>query len=232
MISTAPVLTDAGRIEWRRRVAQEYAVCALAQDFARRLTQVGAPATLIEQALVMALDELEHAVLARQVLDSAGDDEPVAFDRAAYIWPQDGHPIAELTMVAVANLCLGETLAVRISHGLRDNATHGAALAALDRVVSDEPRHAALGWCTLDWLLDHPECDVVRNAISDHLGMWVSGYREAFTAEAAADHLRALTASDLAWGLATPQYHQDILERTVIRDWAPRLARRGIDLPA
>lgn len=220
-------MTPSALLEWRRRVAQEYAVCSLAQDFSRRLTQVGAPASLIEGALLMALDELEHAVLAQEVAEELGSAEPVSFDQDSFKVYRSDDPVVDLTFVAVSNLCLGETLAVRVSHGLRNNATVAVARAALDRVVSDEPRHAALGWQTLDWVLNGPESSTAQEAVSNNLETWISDYRDAFAGAIPEPHLRDLGSADLAWGLATTDFHRRAFETTLAHDWAPRLARRG-----
>lgn len=208
-------------------MAQEYAVCALAQDFARRLTQVGAPASLIEGGLLMALDELEHAVLAQEAAEAAGAAGLVDFDPDAFRLYRSEDPITDLTMMATCNLALGETLAVRVSHGLRENARVPVAVAALERVVSDEPRHAALGWQTLDWLLEHTREEDVRGTISTHLETWVSDYQAGFVGDRPEPHLVGLADEDLAWGLATLEFHRDSFERTLSSDWVPRLARRG-----
>lgn len=206
-------------------------MCAMAQDFSRRLTWIGAPASLIEGALVMALDELEHGVAAQEVLESTGSSELVNFDPASFKLYRSDDPTVDLALMAVSNLCLGETLAVRVSRGLRDNAVVGSAALALDRVVTDEPRHAALGWQTLDWLLGGPEEEKVRRTITDHLPSWICDYRQAFAGVEVEPHLRNLRSQDLEWGLASPEFHREAFERTLVRDWAPRLARRGIDLP-
>lgn len=218
------------RLEWPRRVAAEYAVCLLAEDFAQRLTRFGAPAELVQGALQMALDELEHARLARQVCDEAGVRGPVAFDLDTYGVDAAPDPACHIAAVAVPNLCLGETLALRIVHRLRANATVGVARGALDRVVADEPRHAALGWTTLDWLLDLPDGRGVRESIERELPRWAAALRGSYAGAYVEPHLAALGPADTAWGLASPELHRAVFEETVERDWAPRLARRGFAL--
>ena len=119
---------------------------------------------------------------------------------------------------------------MRIAHQLHANATAPPACAALDRVVRDEPRHAALGWETLDWLLDTPTEAAVRDAIEQSLPVWVAGLRDSFAGPQVEPHLLNVLPHDLAWGLATPQTQRAIFEETLERDWLPRLARRDLQL--
>jgi hypothetical protein len=131
----------------------------------------------------------------------------------------------------VPNLCLGETLALRIVHHLRGNAIEPRARAALDRVVRDEPRHAALGWETLDWLLDSPSEDAVRQNIETELPTWIMSLRDSFAGPNVEPHLLDLAPDDFDWGLASPDTHRAIFEQTLEKDWQPRLSRRGFQLP-
>ena len=218
-------------VEWGRRVAAEYAVCLLAQDFAQRLTMFAAPPDLIEAALQMALDELEHARLAQRVCEAAGGEPVVTFDPAAFAVGRSSLPAVHIAVVAVPNLCLGETLALRIVHELRNNATVPLARAALDRVVRDEPRHAALGWETLDWLLGTPTEAVVREAIENELPAWLATFRDSFAGPQVEPHLLRLAPDDLDWGSASAETQQAIFEETIERDWRARLARRGFRMP-
>ena len=141
----------------RVRVATEYAVSAFAQDLALRFTMFGAPSTFIEQALQMALDELAHATDAAAVAAKAG-----ARPEHRYSIPTcsstnaSSIPRSTSRSRSCPSLCLGEVLALRIVHHERAGAREPVVVAALDRIVRDEPRHAALGWQTLDWLLASP----------------------------------------------------------------------------
>ena len=222
--------TDAVRTEWQARVAAEYAVCAVAQELARRLTLFGSPPELIEQALTMALDELAHARLAAEVCAASGAQGAVIFDPDEFAVETAEHPAVNIAVAAVPSLCLGETLALRLIHHLRDNARVDAARRALDRVVADEPRHAALGWETLDWLLDGPDAEVVRDAVEHALPRWVDTLRGSFAGPVPEPHLGSLGDGDLLWGLAPVGDYRAVFEETVERDWKPRLARRGFHL--
>ena len=225
---TTPV-SEAVCVEWARRVAAEYAVCVMAQDVAQRLTLIAAPPDLIEGALRMALD----AAGTRTPRTSAVRRDRVDGScrvRKAYVFDTSPEPAVHVAAIAVPNLCLGETLALRIVHRLRRNAEAPAARAALDRVVADEPRHVALGWETLDWLLELPAGESVRRAVERDLPGWVATLRDSFAGPCPQPHLAGLTPEDIAWGLASPDVQREIFEEVVEQDWKPRLGRRGFCL--
>jgi hypothetical protein len=223
--------SEAVQTEWARRVAAEFGVSLVAQDLAQRLTLFGAPVELIEDALTMAIDELQHARLARLVCDAAGVQGPVVFDPTAYESDRAVDPAVHIAVLTVPNLCLGETLAIRIVHRLRENANTQESCVALDRVLADEPRHAALGWQIVDWLLDTPSGPAVRDAIHSELARWTSILEAGFAGPELEPHLEQLTEDDLAWGLAKPDDYRTIFHKVVANDWTPRLRRRQL-LPA
>jgi len=222
--------SEAARIDWPRRVATEYAVSAFAQDLALRLTMFGAPATFIEQALHMALDELAHATDAAAVSAAAGATTTPVFDPATFAYEREADPAFDIAVAVVPSLCLGEVLALRIIHHERAGAREPVVVAALDRVVHDEPRHAALGWQALDWLLDSPRGADVHAYVARRLPAWVEQLRRDYAGEAPLPHLAAVTDEDRAWGIAPVGEIHDIFHTTVERDWLPRLARRGFAL--
>ena len=231
-MSATIVASDAVQIEWQRRVPAEYAVSALAQDLALRLTMFGAPSTLIEQALTMALDELAHAADAASVAAAAGATGTPVFDPAAFAFESDDDPVFNILVAVVPSLCLGETLALRIVHHMRDVARVPAARVALDRIVRDEPRHAALGWQILDWLLDTEYEERVHLFVGRELPRWTESLRRSFAGEHAAPHLAGITEADREWGLAYVDDVREIFAVTVVRDWEPRLGRRGFTAAA
>ena len=181
----------------------------------------------------MALDELEHARLARDVSQFAGAPAQVVLDPAMLVFEASTDVVESIAVLIVPSLCLGEILAVRLTHELRANARVPAAQGALDRVLADEPRHAALGWETLDWLLSLPRADTTRRWLEMRLPGWVASIQDSFVAARAETHLRQLADEDLVWGLVHPARQEAIVAETLERDWRPRLARRGftIDCP-
>ena len=220
--------SDAVRIDWQRRVAAEYAVSAFAQDLALRLTMFGAPADLIEQTLTMALDELAHATGAAEVAAKAGATGSSVFDPSDYLYETDADPALHIVVAAMPSLCLGETLALRIVRHMHAGARVPVARAALDRVVRDEPRHAALGWEMLDWLLDSSHGSAVRACVERELPRWSEQLHAGFAGEHPEPHLLDLTDDDRAWGLTPVDEVRTNYATTVERAWLPRLHRRGL----
>ncbi len=220
-------MSSAAAVEWQRRVAAEYAICWLSQEVAQRLTLIGAPPELIHDALVMALDELEHARLAATVAAALGVRQPSVFDPDAFIVEQAPTAAANLAVVIVPSLCLGETLAIRLNQLQYGKAEHVEARQALARAAADEPRHAALGWAILDLLLDNDPTGEARPTIAQRLPRWIASLRAMFDAEHALPHLTELAPADVAWGLADPEESEAAMTRVAEQAWQPRLARRG-----
>lgn len=213
-------------MEWERRVTSEYAVCELAQEFARRLTLSGAPPHLISSSLQMAIDELEHAKLAAAVSYAVGNTSPPTYQALGLATPLTPDLSWMIADIAVPNLCLGETLATRINRVYQRNATVPIAREALNRVCRDEPRHASLGWQTLDWLLQGPDEPAIRRDLNHRLGYWITDLTTSFVGSEAMPHLRTITTADRQWGLEEPAALRGVI-KTVHQDWRQRLGRRG-----
>ena len=98
--------------------------------------------------------------------------------------------------------------------------------------MRDEPRHAALGWQTLDWVLDSVHRERLHAFVAPELSRWTGSLRGSFAGEHAAAHLVGITEADREWGLAYVDDVREVLATTVVRDWGPCLARRGFTLAA
>ncbi len=221
------VSSERVRQEWRARIAAEYTSAAITQHLVLWLIQAGAPPDLIEAGLAIVGDELAHSRLSHDVYRAAGGDQPPALDRDALGLQRTGALEADILRVAVRVFCLGETVAVPLFQHLREATTEPVARVALDRILRDEVRHRDFGWDLLDWLLVDPA--LVTAALPAMLAELDASYGAGNPIVAADDG--ELTSLDRAWGLAPPRDYAAILERTCVRDFAPRFAARGIAFP-
>ena len=153
---------------------------------------------------------------------TAGGAAVTAVDPALIALPEPSDVLTTLITDTVMRFCLAETLAVRLFRLLHDTACAEPARAVLGQVVADEPRHAALGWTTLDWLLaayGDPTRSIVHRIRDDA----IAALGRAHSAPA-----QPLTRTEREWGLVCPSEYTREFETTVTRDFLPRFARRGL----
>ena len=216
--------------EWRRRAAGEYASAAIAAEFAWWLARAGAPPALFAGAQRVALDELDHAKLAQDVVRELGHDPDIDVATSAMKLPEiDDDLIASIAEAAVRTYALSETLAIALFRLLRGSATAPAAIAFLDRTLRDEPIHAALGWQVLDWLLQRPEVVTlrprIRTAAADGLAALARLYGVGCTHDPAPE-------ASLQWGVAGHAEFGPVVAACARREVVRRFDIIGIDMRA
>ncbi len=106
---------------------------------------------------------------------------------------------------------------------MRGSTSHAPLSIAAPRVLADEPRHAALGWQIVDWLLDTPSGAIVRDTIKSELARWTAILEAGFAGPELEPHFEQLAEDDLAWGLATPDDYSTIFHEVAAQrlDAAP-----------
>ena len=137
---------------WLHAAQMEHASIASFGQFALQLLALGAPAELVEQAHVAALDEIEHARICFALASAYGGRRvgPGLLDAAT------GGFCSEWTAVVCANVeegCVGETLSALEAQEAARGATDPAVQAALHAIAFDEEQHAQLGWSVWGWSL-------------------------------------------------------------------------------
>ena len=139
---------------WAARVHAEYRSAALVQQLGHEWLVAGASPDLVRDAHQVVQDELVHADDAAQVLRAAGGPlEPMVEADLCLPWTTLGHRHRAL-VGGLELLALNESLAVPLFARMRQRTTQPDATAALQRICSDEPRHAALGWTFLAWAIE------------------------------------------------------------------------------
>ncbi len=210
----------------------EYRSAAFAHHLTLWMIQVGLSPDLILDGLRIVKDELSHAELSHRVFVAAGGmaSPPIARESLELRRTKGESLERAITRTCVHTFCLGETVAVPLFKALRDECSVPVARRALDRVLRDEVRHRDFGWSLLEALLELPMASDVRGWVAEDLPVGFAAVRRAYTAEAAAgEALTELGEADRRWGLISPGSYAAIVERTVERDWVPRLRKLGID---
>ena len=213
--------------EWRNRVMAEYTSAALTAQVLHWMIQSAMPDELLNTALRIVRDELDHAALCHEcLLALGGSDLPAVVDASTLAAPpaEEG-VLASLADSVLRNFCLGETFAVPLFAAMREGASHPAARRVLDRVLRDEAVHRAFGWAALDALLARePEALRARAAVK------VPRYLRAFhAAYAHAPTDSEITDEEVAAGLLSRAGYAEVHISTVETEILPRFARRGIN---
>jgi hypothetical protein len=163
--STAPADLR-GRIAdgWAEAGCDEHASVAAFARFILELLAVGAPSDLVADATRAQADEVVHARMCFEVASRIGDDAygPGPLDIRGAL--RDFDP-RRVLLDAVREGCIGETIAAAQAATARDLAQDAEIKAVLDRIATDESRHAALSWQFVRWMLErYPEwrVDVVN----------------------------------------------------------------------
>jgi hypothetical protein len=130
----------------------EHASIAAFARFALHLLALGAPPDLVLLSQQAMADEIEHTRLAFS-LASAYAGAEIGPDALAIDGSLDGFTVAEILATLVREGCIGETVAALEAMEALDDVRDPAVRSVLERVASDELRHAELAWRTLSWLV-------------------------------------------------------------------------------
>lgn len=138
---------------WLDAALDEHASIAAFSRFSLHLLAVGAPPELLAGAHQAALDELGHAQLC---FDIAGAYAGAPTSPGPLPLPPDllgPLDLASIAAAAVAEGCVGETIAAQEARALAGLAGPAVIRAALLRIADEEQQHAALSWRFAGWAL-------------------------------------------------------------------------------
>ncbi len=156
--TTSVPMPAAARAGWLTDAQLEHASVAAFSRFSLELLAIGAPAAFVEDAHRAALDEIEHARLCFALASAAG--EPRGPGALSLRELPLRHEIADVVRAAAEECCCGETFAALVARRALAGCTHAGARRALQRIVTDEARHAELGWRFVAWAVAHFGADV------------------------------------------------------------------------
>lgn len=142
---------------WSEVGLHEHASVSAFSRVVMQLMALGAPSTLIEDAVRAMHDEIEHARLAFSLASAFAGHTLSAGPLPADGLVIDCSPERVLWDTLVEG-CVCETIAAAQAHAGAEQAREPHARAALEQIAEDESRHALLAWATVRWLLtQHPE---------------------------------------------------------------------------
>lgn len=162
----AQVLADA----WLADGQMEHASIASFSRFALDLLALGAPPQLLADAQRAALDEIEHArrcfSIASRLAQKALGPGSLSVDAL------NVHSLNDAVRAAIAEGCVGETLAAGIAREQAAVAGDAEVRSALSRIAGDELRHAELAWRFVAWAISmggDPVRQVAAASFEQHL---------------------------------------------------------------
>jgi hypothetical protein len=136
---------------WANTAAFEHASVASFARFGLQLLALGAPPALLRQTSRAAVDEVEHARLAYGLASAYGGEllGPGPLDLRGLELDGDWRDVVR---DLIEEACVGETL--NVAQALEE-AVHAdpEVRVTLERIATDELRHAHLAWQSLAWLL-------------------------------------------------------------------------------
>lgn len=151
---------------WLEDGLAEHASIAAFSRFVMQLLALGASADLVRDAHAALADEIAHAELcfglASAYLGAPLGPAPLPIDGAL----EGADDLHAVVVDAVREGCIGETLAALQAEAARDAASDPAVRVVLDRIATDEARHAVLAWRFVVWAIGQGG-DPVRAVAAD-----------------------------------------------------------------
>jgi hypothetical protein len=151
---------------WTRLALMEHASIAAFSRFTLDLLALGAPPVLIRDAQRALADEIHHAEicfgLASAYAGRPVEPGPLPIDGAVV-----EHSTAEIVTNAFIESCVGETIAAVEARTLLDYVQDAEVREALERIATDEARHAELGWRFLKWACDSLPAGILHAVRTD-----------------------------------------------------------------
>jgi hypothetical protein len=170
-------------LRWTRDAALEHASIASFARFVLDLLAVGAPAELVRGAEAAMRDEIDHAercyALASRYAGRAVGPGPLPLSGVTA-----GGPLLDVAVRALAEGCIGETIAAVLATRALEAATESDARAVLAVVARDEAAHAELAFRFVAWAAQD---EVVRAGLRAALGSALESARTADVGESSGD---------------------------------------------
>lgn len=152
--TTTPAATIARR-GWEDRAGAEYVGVMIVRRFHGLLVDLNAPHDLQDLALRMMVEESEHTRLCLAAAASLGSDGELSFELSALQQPRSSEPLdLQLLEMCAATYGVGEVVAMHLITYCLRALPPSPYRDVLQRIASDEARHARIGATLLRHLRD------------------------------------------------------------------------------
>ena len=216
--------------EWKNRVQAEYTSAAITAQVLQWMIVMAMPDSLINTAMRIVRDELDHARLSHDCyIEFGGDDAPPEIHANQLVFDSSKEGVySSFVQILIRSFCLGETFAVPLFHRMYEGVSHPTAQKVLTRVLKDEAVHRAFGWEVLDELLSRDAQNLIP-FIEQSLPKLVQGFQLAYANE---HHDLSVEEEERQKGLMSAQDYREIWIQTYQNDVIHRFAKRNITAPS
>lgn len=212
---------------WLDQTVAEYNSSARTINLAHWMQHIAMSPDLIRDAIRIADDEMVHAQLCYAAAVDAGCSSALPEDQFSLSLKEVSDDLRfNFLQVLVQSYCFGETVAVPLFSAMRRETRQESALAVYDRVLKDEPQHAAFGWLSLAWCDD--QWDETREWLKEIVPSALSAMKIAYVTDET--YSPALSELEQQWGMMDPHFYNDILFKTAKNTYSDRLRHYNISL--
>merc|ERR1712008_67794 len=138
---------------WLKQARAEHASVASFANHTVELMKYGAPAGLLQDALVAGQDEVRHAQLCFMLAARFDPDgklyQPGNFPAGKHA--QIAESLEEMVLKLASEGCLGETMGPLLAARQLKTTTDPQVMGILRTIIREESRHCVLAWKTLLW---------------------------------------------------------------------------------
>jgi len=212
---------------WLEQTIAEYNSSARTVHLAHWMQHIAMSPDLIRDAIRIADDEMVHAQLCYATAVDAGYSSALPEDQFSLSLVETSDDLRySFLNVLVESYCFGETVAVPLFSAMRQETQQESALTVYNRVLEDEPRHAAFGWLTLAW------CDEHWSETREWLTTIVPSALLAMKAAYVTDETfkPSLSDEEHRWGMMDPSRYNEILFQSAKKTFSNRLSHYEISL--
>ena len=212
---------------WLSQTSAEYNSSARTIHLVHWMQQIAMSPDLIRDAIRIADDEMVHSQLCYAVAAEAGCTSGLNYDELSLSLTERFEDLRKSFLyVLVESYCFGETVAVPLFSAMRKGTQQPLALTAYNRVLEDEPRHAAFGWLSLAW------CDEMwpetRSWLAEIVPDALSSMRTAYGVTD--EYTPPLDEEELVWGMMPKERYREVLEKTIKGTFTERLKHYEVTL--
>ncbi|MGB1310932.1 MAG: ferritin-like domain-containing protein [Leucothrix sp.] len=210
---------------WLNQTSSEYNSSARTIHLVHWMQQIAMSPDLIRDAIRIADDEMVHSQLCYAIAAEAGCTSGLAHDELSLSLTEQFDDLRKSFLyVLVESYCFGETVAVPLFSAMRKGTHNPTALTAYNRILEDEPRHAAFGWLSLAWCDEMwPETQMwLAEIVPDAL----ASMRDAYGVSG--EYEPVLSEQEQLWGMMPKARYQQILEKTIKGTFTERLRHYNV----